>query len=169
MVHVPKMPDLPMRGCLLFVSLSALILLTQCAERDPVRRFASDQVSTNTSDADTAAALISQYRVAHGLSPVSVDPRLTEAAKTQARTVAEAGSLSHGRFSSRMGAFGINGHAAENLSAGSRTVDRVIARWASSPGHNENLLLPQARRIGLARADSPGLGYGRYWALVLAD
>jgi uncharacterized protein YkwD len=68
-----------------------------------------------------------------------------------------------------MSAFGIKGHAAENLSAGSRTLDQVIARWAASPGHNENLLLPQAQRIGLARADSPGLGSGRYWALVLAN
>jgi len=164
------MPDLPMRRCFPFVSsFVALMLLTQCAERDPVRRFTSGQVSTKTSDADTAAALISQYRVAHGLSPVSVDPRLTEAATAQARIVAEAGTLSHGRFTSRMTAFGINGHAAENLSAGSRTLDQVIARWAASPGHNENLLLPQARRIGLARSDSPGLGYGRYWALVLAE
>jgi uncharacterized protein YkwD len=163
------MPDLPMRRCLPFLSVLALILLTACAEHDPVRRFTSDQVSTKTSDADTAAALISQYRVAHGLSPVSVDLRLNQAATAQARTVAEAGTLSHGQFSSRMSAFGINGHAAENLSAGSRTVDQVIARWESSPGHNENLLPPQARRIGLARAESPGLGYGSYWALVLAE
>ena len=83
--------------------------------------------------------------------------------------MAEAGTLSHGRFAGRMDAFGIGGASAENLSAGSRTVDRVIARWAASPGHNQNLLMPEARRIGLARADSPGLGYGRYWALVLAQ
>ena len=158
-----------MRRCLPFLSFAALILLTHCAERDPVRRFASGQVSTNTSDADTAAALISQYRLAHGLSPVRVDPRLTEAATVQARNAAEAGTLSHGRFTSRMDAFGIGGHAAENLSAGFHTVDRVIARWAASPGHNVNLLMPEARRIGLARADSPGLAYGRYWALVLAE
>jgi uncharacterized protein YkwD len=44
-----------------------------------------------------------------------------------------------------------------------------IARWEASPGHNGNLRLPQARRIGLARAESPGLGYDRYWALVLAE
>ena len=69
---------------------------------------------------------------------MSVDVRLSEAATAQARTVAEAGTLSHGQFSSRMSALGINGHAAENLSAGSRTVDQVIARWEASPGHNEN-------------------------------
>src|SRR4051812_17749452 len=104
----------------------ALALLTQCAEHDPVRRFASSQVSTSTSDAATAAELISQYRVAHGLPPVSVDSRLTAAASAQARTVAEAGTLSHGRFAGRMDAFGLGGVSAENLSAGSRTVDRVL-------------------------------------------
>ena len=104
-----------MRRCIPLVTFATLALLTQCAEHDPVRRFASSQVSTSTSDADAAAALISQYRAAHGLSPVSVDPRLTEAAKAQARTVAEAGTLSHGRFASRMGAFGIGGASAENL------------------------------------------------------
>jgi hypothetical protein len=29
-------------------------------------------------------------------------------------------------------------------------------------------LMPEARRIGLARADANG-GYGRYWALVLGQ
>jgi uncharacterized protein YkwD len=157
--------DLLMRRCIPFLASAAMLLLTQCAEHDPVRRFASGQVSTSTSDATTAAELISRYRVAHGLR---IDPRLSEAAKAQARAVAEAGTLSHGRFASRMVAFGI-GASAENLSAGSRSADRVIARWTASPSHNDNLLMPRARRIGLARADSPGLGYGRYWALVLAE
>src|SRR3954451_13120565 len=57
----------------------------------------------------------------------------------------------------------------EAVRAAGALSDRVIARWAASPGHNQNLLMPEARRIGLARADSPGLGYGRYWALVLAQ
>src|SRR5829696_2537716 len=71
------MPDLPMRRLLSsVVSFGALLLLTQCAEHDPVRRFASSQVSTDTSDAATAATLISQYRASHGLSPVRVDARL---------------------------------------------------------------------------------------------
>ena len=111
-----------MRRRMPLVTFAALFLLTQCAEHDPARRFASNQVSTSTSDEATAAALISQYRAAHGLPPVSVDAHLTEAAKAQARTVAEAGTLSHGRFASRMDAFGIGGVSAENLSAGSRTV-----------------------------------------------
>ena len=87
-----------MRRRIPLLTSTALLLLTQCAEHDPVRRFAPGQVSTSTSDAGTAAELISRYRVAHGLPPVSIDPRLSEAAKAQARAVAEAGTLSHGRF-----------------------------------------------------------------------
>jgi uncharacterized protein YkwD len=127
------------------------------------------KVSTNTGDARAAAALVSQYRTAKGLSPVIADATLNRAAEVQARAVAEAGSLSHGQFASRMSSFGINGYSAENLVAGSKTVEQAIARWKASPGHNQNLLMPEARRIGLARAVSPGAGYEYYWAMVLAQ
>ena len=83
-----------------------------------------------------------------------VDGRLNKAAEYQARAVAGAGQLSHGSFGSRMGEFGIKGYAAENLSAGSSTVDGAIGRWKASAGHNSNLLMPEARQIGLARADA---------------
>jgi len=125
-------------------------------------------LSSSTSDAAAAARLISAYRVSKGLSPVTVDPKLNEAAEYQARLVAAAGKLSHGNFASRMDKFGVMGYSAENLSAGSQTVDGAIGRWKSSPGHNGNLLMPQARRIGLARADADNR-YGRYWALVLGQ
>ncbi len=124
-------------------------------------------VSTSSTDAAAAAALISEYRTAHGLPPVSVDPHLNQAAEIQARAVASIGALSHGDFSGRMTSLGIRGPAAENLSAGSPSVDQAVARWKASPGHNDNLLMLQARHIGLARADSAGSRYGRYWALVL--
>jgi uncharacterized protein YkwD len=145
-----------------------LTLLAQCAS-DLARVVPSEKVSTSTRDAAQAAAIISQYRVQHGLSPVSADARLNEAAEYQARAVAEAGTLSHGAFASRMDSFRIGGYSAENLSAGSGDVGGAIGRWKASAGHNENLLMPQARRIGLARADSPGIGYKHYWALVLAQ
>jgi uncharacterized protein YkwD len=126
------------------------------------------KVSTTTADAKTAAGLVSQYRASRGLSPVVADATLNRAAEVQARAVAEAGSLSHGQFASRMASFGVNGHSAENLEAGSKTAAQAIARWKASPGHNSNLLMPEARRIGIARASSPGIGYEHYWVLVLA-
>lgn len=125
-------------------------------------------LASSTDDAAEAAALISAYRVAHGLSPVTVDSRLNRAAEHQARVVAAAGKLSHGNFIDRMDQYGVIGYAAENLSAGAASVDRTITRWKASPGHNRNLLMPEARKIGFARADAKSR-YGRYWALVLGQ
>lgn len=150
-----------------YACLLALPLLAGCAGMD-FARSPDRPTSASSSDAATAAALISQYRVAKGLSPVTVDAGLNKAAEHQARAVAAAGTLSHGAFASRMAGFGVPGHAAENLSAGSRSVEQAVARWKASPGHNDNLLMRQARRIGVARADSD-TRYGRYWALVLAQ
>ena len=145
---------------------AAALALAGCAKSDlsPVHVVQA----TSSTDAAAAASLISAYRVSQGLSPVSVDPRLNEAAAYQARVVAAAGRLSHGDFSQRMRQFGIAGYAAENLSAGTSQVSEAVTQWKNSPAHNENLLLPQARHIGLARADAKG-GYGRYWALVLGQ
>jgi uncharacterized protein YkwD len=118
--------------------------------------------------ASTIAALITRYRAAFGLGPVKLDPRLGAAAEHQARAIAQTGSLDHGDFASRMAAFGIKGKAAENLSGGVASVEEALAQWQASPAHNANLLIPEFTRIGLARADSRGTRYGRYWALVLA-
>jgi uncharacterized protein YkwD len=126
------------------------------------------QARKRASDAEIAAALISQHRRAHGLGPVKVDPHLNAPAMHQAQVVAQTGWLFHGEFASRMASYGIRGQAAENLSAGLWTVEQVIAQWKASPGHNSNLLLPAITRIGLARVDRPGSTHGRYWALVLA-
>jgi uncharacterized protein YkwD len=132
----------------------------------PTASHAVTALSTN--EAAEAAALISDYRVAHGLPAVGVDPRLNRAAEHQARAVAQAGRLSHGDFRGRMGQYGVRGSAAENLGAGSSSVAEAIALWKASPSHNENLLLPEARYVGLARADASSR-YGRYWALVLSQ
>ncbi|WP_375459389.1 CAP domain-containing protein [uncultured Enterovirga sp.] len=144
-------------------------LLAQCAGDDLAKVVPGDRVTTSTRDAGAAARMISEYRVARGLAPVAADSQLNEAAVYQARAVAEAGRLSHGAFASRMDSYSIGGAAAENLTAGSGDVASAIGRWKASPAHNGNLLMKEARRIGLARADSPGHGYKTYWALVLAQ
>ncbi|MCJ2053059.1 CAP domain-containing protein [Methylobacterium sp. J-070] len=123
-------------------------------------------------DEVAAAAAISAYRVQHGLSPVVVDSTLVKAAAFQAGNNARHGQLSHeigGSFTSRMNSIGLaKSWAAENLSAGSETFEQVLLRWQASPEHNKNMLLPQIRRIGIARVDAPGTRYKRFWALVMA-
>ena len=157
-----------MRPALALACVVVAPLLASCST-DLAKRVPSNQVATSTGEAGEAAALISRYRVAQGLSPVTADPRLSKAAEVQARAVAEAGELSHGAFATRMASLGIGGASAENLTAGPRSVAAAVASWKASPRHNDNLLMPEARHVGLARADTPGAGYGRYWALVLAQ
>jgi uncharacterized protein YkwD len=152
----------------LLAALLGSCLLASCAGQDPLET-ASTNLVASVSEAHAAAEIISQYRAAHGLGRLSVDARLNRAAEHQARAVAATGILSHGEFASRMAAYGIKGYRAENLAAGSNTVAEVVARWKASAGHNHNMLLPQVTRMGLARVDSPGMGYGRYWALVLSS
>lgn len=154
---------------LLAAALALPLVLAGCAGESLVPTVPANKVTTSTADAARAAALISEYRRSRGLGPVVADNGLNGAAVAQARAVAEAGKLSHGAFASRMHEFKVPGIASENLSAGSSDVSGAIARWKASPGHNENLLMKEARRIGLARADSPGYGYAHYWALVLAQ
>ncbi len=123
-------------------------------------------------DETAAAAAISRYRAQHGLGPVTVDAGLVTAAAFQAGNNARTGQLSHeagGSFTSRMATAGLGRTwSAENLSAGSETFDQVLARWKASPEHNKNMLIPQIRRIGIARVDAPGTRYKRFWALVMA-
>jgi uncharacterized protein YkwD len=71
----------------------AVLALAGCAGEPLTQTNAVTAVST--SDAGAAATMISAYRTAHGLSPVTVDSRLNRAAEFQARTVAGAGKLSH--------------------------------------------------------------------------
>ena len=158
-----------MRRLTLLALLLASPLLANCAGDISPLETSSMTMAASVSEAKAAARLISQYRAAYGLGAVTLNERLNRAAEHQARAVAMTGILDHGEFTSRMAAYGIRGYRAENLAAGSDRVEDVIARWKASPGHNQNMLLPMVTKVGLARVDSPGMGYGRYWALVLSS
>ena len=147
----------------------AALALAGCGA--PTARYAVHEVPV---DGARAAALVSQYRTAHGLGPVSVDTRLTRVAAAQARGNAEIGELSHGvggAFPVRLASFGAadRARAAENLAAGSATLDATLAQWKGSREHNRNLLMRDVRHIGIARVDAPGARMKHFWALVLAE
>ena len=136
----------------------------------PTARYAAHEVPV---DAGRAAAMISAYRVSRGLGPVAVDRRLNTVAAAQARANAEIGELSHdagGSFPVRLASFGAadRARAAENLAAGSATLEATIAQWKASGEHDKNLLMRDAAHIGIARFDAPGARMKHFWALVLA-
>jgi hypothetical protein len=110
---------------------------------------------------------ISAYRMSHGLSAVTVDPALNALAAKQANAMAARGVMDHSvyaPFGQRISAYHTS-VAAENIAMGTRSFAETLAIWETSSGHNANLLLGSARRIGIASAS----GHGRtYWALILA-
>jgi uncharacterized protein YkwD len=104
--------------------------------------------------AEDAAALISQYRRAHGLSAVKTDAGLTAVAERQARAMAKSGVMDHnvaGPFAVRVADVRVGG-AGENLAEGTKTWAETLQRWETSAGHNGNLLLPDATHVGVAVA-----------------
>jgi uncharacterized protein YkwD len=128
-----------------------------------------------TVDAQAAAQLISQYRVEHGLKPVSLDPTLMKLAAEHAQRMASQDTMSHRLagepdFSQRIAAGGFQASmAAENVAAGQKSLAAVFEAWRKSPGHNANMLLPNVSLIGIALAIQPGGRYHTYWSLELGE
>ena len=78
--------------------------------------------------------MISQYRKAHGLSTVKIDPQLTAIAERQAKAMAASGIMDHnvaGAFSTRISGVNTN-RAAENIAAGTKTWAETLR--SSTPG-----------------------------------
>lgn len=124
-----------------------------------------------SASAENYASQISRYRRAHGQSAVKADAHLAAIAMRQARAMSAAGKISHfvaGSFVSRIGKLR-NGKAAENLAAGFLTFRETMKQWENSPGHRENLLMPGARKVGVASVRNPGSPYGMFWAMVITD
>jgi uncharacterized protein YkwD len=161
----------PFPGAVVHALVLGLVLAVAGCSSRPDTAF-TGPVTVETSAAAEAARQVSAYRAGRGLSPVVADPALNRVAEEHARAVARAGYLSHdigGSFASRLSGRGIQARvAAENLGAGSRDVSAVMARWRASSGHDANLLMAGAERIGFARARAPGSRYGDYWVLILA-
>ena len=107
----------------------------------------------------------------HGLSAVKLDERLTAAALLQARAMAASGTVSHsvgGSFSTRVAGLH-KSRAAENIGAGFLSFAEMLKQWEDSAGHRENLLMPGARRIGVASVDNPKSPYRKFWAMLITD
>jgi len=127
-------------------------------------------IASSAAHAEDVISLISQYRRAHGLSAVHADMTLTSLAKQQANAMASHGVMSHdvaGSFKSRIQHANV-GHAGENVAMGQKNWSDALRAWKSSSGHNHNLLMPGATRIGVAVSYSSGPKPRAYWAMLIA-
>ncbi|KJC47241.1 Allergen V5/Tpx-1 related protein [Bradyrhizobium sp. LTSP885] len=127
-------------------------------------------LAATASAADYAGA-ISAYRRAHGMPSVKLDAKLNATALTQAQAMSATGSVSHsagGSFFTRVAPLKKQ-RAAENIGAGYIAFAEMLKQWEESAGHRENLLMPGAKRVGVAYVDNPKSPYRRFWAMVITD
>jgi uncharacterized protein YkwD len=118
------------------------------------------------------AALINRFRAAHGVRPLTVDPRLTRAARAHSRDMLRRGYFGHGAVVARLREFGIEAYPlGENLAWGtgrSGEARGVLRIWLRSPGHRENMLNRRFHRVGLGMPVGRFAGF-RYTRMVTAD
>jgi uncharacterized protein YkwD len=129
--------------------------------------------SVTSLDPEVARDLINQYRHEKGLKPLKLNAGLTEAAKAHSRDLAKWDRISHyGSDGSnpwdRVKRTGYKARlAAENVGTGQVTFREVLKGWKESPGHNKNLLLGDAREMGLALVQDPKTEFKSFWTLVV--
>ncbi|MFE3263993.1 CAP domain-containing protein [Streptomyces sp. NPDC059215] len=109
-------------------------------------------------------ALVNRARHRAGCSPVSLNAKLSKAARDHSTDMADHRNMSHrgsdgsgpGRRIARAGydwsAYG------ENVAYGYPTAASVMAAWMASPGHRRNILTCAFREIGVGLARP-----GSYW------
>ena len=127
-------------------------------------------IAVSSARAEDITAMISQYRREHGLPAVKTDAKLTAVALRQAQAMAHAGVMDHdvaGSFATRIAGANTSS-AAENIAAGTKTWADTLRLWKASPGHNTNLLRPDADSLGIAVAYNENTRYKAYWAMVIA-
>jgi uncharacterized protein YkwD len=102
---------------------------------------------------------------------VKLDARLSSVALKQSQAMAASGSVSHsagGSFTSRVAPLR-KSRAAENIGAGFLSFSEMLKQWEDSAGHRENLLMPGARRVGVASVNNPKSPYRKFWAMLITD
>lgn len=153
-----------------------LALATALVLAVPAAALAAGTTS-NASRAATAALdvgileQLNQIRAQHGLQPLTLDPKLSEAAMQHSEDMVTRGYFAHSSsdgqpFWKRIMTFyptADYGYWAvgENLywTAGFPTADQGMQAWMASPEHRKNILDPTWTQIGIATvvsADAPG-------------
>lgn len=156
------MIELTRRG---FLVLGATTALAACSTTIPVLPKGASTPET-MSDAEILAA-INAVRAANGAPPWSYNTRLEQAARAQARLMAQKNTMSHDlgvTLRQRVTEAGYLGAVGENVGKGYKDLQGVIGGWMDSSGHRGTLLSHRFVEFGLAVARGPG---GKlYWAMI---
>ena len=100
--------------------------------------------------AQQVLALINAQRAPLGLRAWQPDPALSAIASEHSRALAAQGRLSHDGFAQRF-ARADRGTCVENLAAGLRRPEALVAAWQTSPAHQRNLVAPAVHHAGIGQ------------------
>jgi uncharacterized protein YkwD len=123
----------------------------------------------NSSLESQVLSLINQERANAGLSALSSQSQLTNAARGHSEDMGCNGFFSHtspttGSPFDRIVAAGYSySWAGENIAAGYGTAAQVVSGWMSSTGHRNNILNPSFTQTGVGYIYVSGSPYGSYW------
>lgn len=116
---------------------------------------------------------LNAYRLSRGLKPLRAHPLIKTAA------IKHANDMASGDFMSHQGSDGSNSferikstgyrarYAAENIGVGQKSVEDIFQAWQKSPGHDRNLLSPNAQEMSLVLAYRENTSCRTYWVLDL--
>ena len=121
---------------------------------------------------DQMVAEINRVRKGNGSKPLVFDQTLANAARNQARMMADRDQMSHNfgpglSLRDRVTAVGYHGPVGENVAAGQRTLEQALSGWMDSAGHRHTMLSDDWTNFGMAVVSGrPGSRYGTYWAAI---
>ncbi len=121
-----------------------------------------------------ALAMINEYRSAHDVAPLRLNPLLVKTALGYSEEMAGRDSITHHSSGGAMLAHRLTKagydpfRAAENLSGGQRDFAEAFQAWIDSPTHRKNILNPELEELGIAVSYRKNSQYRTFWVMILA-
>ncbi|MET3926605.1 CAP domain-containing protein [Devosia sp. 2618] len=154
----------PTRRGFLFVSAAAV--LAACSTTVPVLPKAAASRPEELTQSEILTA-INTVRKANGAPDWTYNPRLEDAARSQARLMAQKDTMSHDlgvTLRQRVTTAGYLGAVGENVAKGYTNLQGAIEGWMNSSGHRSTLLSSKFTEFGLASARASS---GKvYWTMI---
>lgn len=130
---------------------------------------------TSYDDNQAMLNLVNQERCAQGLTPVTYNGQLYNAALQHSVDMLKNDFFDHAgsdgsTIKERASAQGYPWLAiGENIAAGQVDANEAFADWMGSPGHRDNILKPEYREMAVAHIFRDVSTYGHYWTQVFGN
>lgn len=145
---------------------------TEASTEATTSASSSASTSSNSSAANQILSLVNSERAAAGLSALTLDSSLTNAAMLKAQDMADNNYFSHtsptyGTPFQMLQTLGISYKSAgENIAKGQKSAEAVMTAWMNSEGHKANILSSSYGKLGVGYVNQNGT---TYWVQIFTD